>query len=396
MIESPYFLFAFIVSLLGVLFALEQTSFGKSLFKVVPLIVFCYFVPALFSNLGMIPLQSPLYVFVKKWMLPASLLLLTLSVDIPAILSLGKTAIALFLSGTLSILIGGPIALALGFWAVPESMGEEVWKGLAALAGSWIGGGANFVAIGKSVGVQDSTIGLMVVVDVVIANLWMACLLFFAGKEKAMDKKIGADRTQIDIVRKKVQDFQNQVNRPTQMKKLMMILAIAFAGTAIAKAVAGSLPPIGDLVTEFTWVVMIVTALGVTLSFTPVRKLEGYGASHMGSVFLYILIATIGAHAEFHKVVQVPGLALVGAIWMIIHAITMLTVRRLMKAPVFLMAVASQANVGAAASAPVVASAFHPALAPVGVLLAIGGYVLGTYAAIVCAGLLKWVYFLMA
>lgn len=392
MITDPMSILAVLLLILAALFGLNTTSAGRTLYRFVPLLVFAYFVPALLSNLGIIPTQSDLYTFIKQWMLPASLVLLTLSVDIPAIARLGRNAVLLFLTATVGIVIGGPLALLVLRGFLPVELGEESWKGLAALSGSWIGGGANFIAIGSSVGVQDATLGLMVVVDVVIANIWMAVLLFFAGREKAMDERIGADRTTLDALRTKIEAFQAEVARPTTLADLLMLLAVAIGGTVLAQTASHYLPEIGQIVSRFTWVVLGVTTLGVGLSFTRARALEGAGASAVGSVMLYLLVASIGAHADFAKVVEAPALIAIGALWMTFHAVTILAVRHWLKAPIFFAAVGSQANVGGAASAPIVASAFHPALAPVGVLLAVGGYVLGTYAGLVCAFLLEVVY----
>ena len=392
MVTTPLSVLAVLLGVLAALFAMDRTPGGQRLFRVIPLLVFAYFVPAVLSNLGIIPLESEVYHYTKKWLLPASLVLLTLSVDVKAIFGLGRDAVVLFVTGTVGIVIGGPIAYALLGGFVPEAMGDQAWKGLAALAGSWIGGGANFIAIGESVGANDATISLMVVVDVAVANVWMAVLLWFAGREKEMDQAIGADRTAIDRLREKVETFEAEVARPTNLPDLLIMLAIAFGATAAASAAATVLPDIGSVVKGFTWVVLIVTTVGLVASFTPIRNLEGSGASRMGSVFLYLLVATIGAKAEFHRLMEAPALVAVGAVWMFTHAMLILAVRKKLKAPIFFAAVGSQANVGGAASAPIVASAFHPALAPAGVLLAVGGYVVGTYAGLLCAVLLELVH----
>jgi uncharacterized membrane protein len=391
-IAQPMYVLAVILVILAGLFAAERTRIGQGVFRFVPMIVFAYFVPALLSNLDVLPVSSPLYAFIKAWLLPASLVLLTLSVDIPAIARLGRPAVVLFLTGTLSVMIGGPLAyLALG-WLAPESLGEETWKGLAALTGSWIGGGANFVAVGASVGAADTTLGLMAVVDVVIANIWMAFLLAFAGRQRAMDAAIGADRTAIDEVQVRIERYQLETTRAATVGDFLAIVAVAIGGTAIAHAVARELPDLGDIITGFTWVVILVTTIGVALSFTPVRRLEGAGASKIGSVFLYLLIASIGAGADFRRAAEAWTLLLIAALWMAIHAAAILLVRRWMRAPIFFAAVGSQANIGGAASAPVVAAAFHPSLAPVGILLAVAGYVLGTYCALLSAYVLRAVH----
>lgn len=392
MIREPMFVLAVLLAVLAALFAADRHPAGKRLFGIVPLLVFAYFVPAILSNTGVIPGDSPLYGFVKRWLLPASLVLLTLSVDVPAILRLGRPAVVLFLTGTATVVLGGPLAyLALG-GLVPGAIGEQAWKGLAALAGSWIGGGANFVAIGASVGATDATLGMMVVVDVAVANVWMAALLWMAGREKRLDERIGADRRALEEVREKVERFQAEVARPTNLPDLLLMLAVAFGAAAVAHGAARVLPEIGDIVSSFTWVVVIVTTVGLGASFTRLRRLEGSGASRVGSVLLYLLVAVIGAGADFRKVLDAPAILAVAAVWIAIHGVVLLVVRWRMRAPIFFAAVGSQANIGGAASAPIVAAAFHPALAPVGILLAVAGYVLGTYAGLLTAFLLELVH----
>jgi uncharacterized membrane protein len=305
------------------------------------------------------------------------------------VLSLGRDAVVLFLAGTVSIALGGPLAfLALG-WLFPVDALDQAWRGLAALSGSWIGGGANFVAVGESAGATAATMSLVVVVDVGVANVWTAMLLLFAGRERRMDEKIGADRRRIDAVRARVEDYQAEVARPANLPEMLLILAIGLGTTGVVTWIAGYLPDIGTIINGFTWTVCLVTAAGVALSFTRLRRLEGAGASTVGSVFLYLLVATIGASAQFSHVMDNLPLLAVGALWMLFHAGAMLGVRRWLRAPVFFLAVGSQANVGGAASAPVVAAAFHPALATVGVLLAVLGYVLGTYVGILDAFVLQ-------
>jgi uncharacterized membrane protein len=216
-------------------------------------------------------------------------------------------------------------------------------------------------------------------------------LLLFAGRERSMDAAIGADRSRIDEVRSRVEQYHAEVARPVSLSEMLLILAIGLGTTGLITWIAGYLPDIGTIINGFTWVVCLVTAAGVVMSFTKLRRLEGAGASTVGTVFLYLLVATIGASARFSHVMDNLPLLAVGGLWMGIHALAMLAVRRLLRAPVFFLAVGSQANVGGAASAPVVAAAFHPALATVGVLLAVLGYVLGTYIGILDAFVLRQV-----
>ena len=395
LVQGPMGVLAVLLGVLALLFLAERHPVGARVFKVVPLLVLVYFVPTVLSNLGVIPTRSELYTFVSTYLLPASLVLQVLAMDLGAIVRLGRNAVLMFLAGTVGIMLGGPLAYLLLGWLMPAELGDQAWKGLAALSGSWIGGSANFLAIGQSVGAREDTLSMMVVVDVGVSNLWTAVLLYFAGRERKMDERLGADRRAIDVVREQVERFHASVLRPASIQELAWILTLGLGVTVVCTEVAKRLPDVGTFITGFTWVVLLVTTVGVALSFTRLRELEGAGASRVGGLLLYLLVMTIGAKADFRRLLDAPAMVAVGMVWMAVHAGTVLGVRRLLRAPIFFAAVGSQANVGGAASSSVVAAAFHPALAPVGVMLAVAGYVLGTYCGLVCAVMLEQVYRLL-
>lgn len=393
---------------LGAVFYSTSSShpFWRKFYKYVPALLLCYFIPALYNTFGIIDgAQSNLYYVASRYLLPACLVLLTLSIDLHAILRLGPKAVIMFLTGTLGVVIGGPLALLLFSIISPETVGgagpDAIWRGLTTIAGSWIGGGANQAAMKEVFEVGDNLFGTMVAVDVLVANIWMAVLLFMAGRAESIDARIGADTAAIEELKRRVEKFHDEHARYTKLPDLMFMSAIAFGATGFAHLVANWLAPwIGrnapelsklSLDSEFFWVVVIATTIGLVLSFTRARKLEGVGASAVGSAFLYVLVASIGMHMDLGAIFNNPGLFGVGLVWISVHAGLMLIVARLIRAPVFYMAVGSQANIGGAASAPVVASAFHPSLAPVGVLLAVFGYALGTYMAWVCGQLMRLV-----
>ena len=393
-VNDPTSVLAILLLVLGALFWLDNNPRSAKLFRIVPLLVFCYFVPTLLSNVGVIPLESPLYAYIKRWLLPASLILLTLSVDVPAIARLGKPAIVLFLAATAGIMVGGPLSYLLLGSFLPVELGDSAWKGLAALSGSWIGGGANMIAIKESVGLDDATFSMMLVVDIAAGELWMVVLLYVAGREHEIDARIGANRRRLDEVRRKVEAFQKHA-RPSSLVDLLLIGFVAFGGVALAHRLSFLLPELGSVVKRFTWVAILVTTFGLLASQTRLRQLETVGAGKVGSLFLYLLIASIGAGVQFARIFQAPMLAAIGLLWITVHAVVLLLVRRWIKAPIFFAAVGSRANIGGAASAPIVAAAFHPALAPVGILLGIAGYVLGTYCGLISALLFELVYGLL-
>lgn len=385
LIKDQFGLLAILMIIPAVIYAINHhTKWGNKFFGIVPPLVFAYFIPTILTSLGIIPDSSPIYIQIKRFVLPASLLLLTLAIDIKGILKLGSKALIMFLTGTLGIVIGGPISLLIFKNALPP----DIWKGMAALAGSWIGGGANFIAIGQSVGTTETMLGIMVIVDVLAANILTGLLFFLAGRSDKIDKKMGADNSAIIELQNKVISFQKKTTRITTVTDYFIMLALAFGCSYIAYLLGNALPNIGDIISHSTWKVIIITTMGVGLSFTPIKNYEGAGASKLGTVMLYLLIGVIGASANLKAVMEYPALFGMGLTWLAIHLLILFVVMKLIKAPLFFMAVGSQANVGGAASAPIVASAFHPALASVGVMLGIAGYVLGTYAALLCAKLL--------
>lgn len=391
---------------LGAIFYTVQSThpFWKRFYTYVPSILLCYFIPALYNTFGLVSGEaSRLYFVASRYLLPAVLILLTLSIDLPAILRLGPKALVLFLTGTVGVILGGPIAILVVSLFSPETVGgagpEAVWRGLTTLAGSWIGGSANQAAMKEVFGVGDDLFAALVAVDVLVANLWMAVLLYLASISPRLDRRLGADTRAIDELRERVAEFQAKHARMPTLPDLMLIAGVGFGGMGLAHLVATPLaawiereaPDLArlSLTSAFFWIVVIATTLGLALSFTAARRLEGVGASRVGSLLLYILIAVIGMSMDIGAVVERPGLFAVGLVWMAVHAGLLLVVARLLRAPTFYLAVGSQANIGGAASAPVVASAFHPTLAPVGVLLAVLGYALGTYGAWLCGQLMR-------
>ncbi len=382
--------------ILGLVFHTSNSSnkYCQGFYKYVPALLLCYFIPSLFNSFGVIDGdQSQLYKMASRYLLPASLVLLTISVDFKAILGLGPKALIMFLTGTVGIVLGGPLALAIVGSFAPEAVGGEgenaIWRGMATIAGSWIGGGANQAAMKEVFGASGSIFSVMITVDVIVANIWMAVLLWIANNSERFDRANKADTSGIEALKLKIEKYQAENSRNPSLANLMTLIAVAFGVTGVSHLLADMIAPwieqnapelaMYSLTSTFFWIVLIATTLGLLLSGTKARNLEAVGASKLGSVFIYILVATIGMHMDVTAILDYPVMFVVGVIWMSFHAGLLIFVARLIKAPMFYLAVGSQANVGGAASAPVVAAAFHPALAPVGVLLAVLGYALGTY-----------------
>ena len=382
----------------------SQHPFWKKFYTYVPTLLLCYFIPSIFNSLGIISgEESKLYFVASRYLLPTSLVLLTISIDLPEIKKLGPKALIMFFTGTLGIIIGGPLAILLVSTFAPDVIGgagpDAVWRGLSTVAGSWIGGGANQAAMKEIFGVGDTVFSAMIAVDVIVANVWMAFLLYGAGIHERLDNWLQADTSAITELKEKIEAYRAQIIRIPDLTDAIKVMAVGFGITAIAHLGADTIAPAiqqhapglarFSLTSGFFWLIVLATSLALALSFTKARELEGIGASRYGSVFLYVLVATIGMKMNILAIFENPGLFIVGLIWMAFHALLLIAVAKGIKAPFFFMAVGSQANVGGAASAPIVASAFHPSLAPVGVLLAVLGYAIGTYGAWICGILMQ-------
>lgn len=401
--------FGILMVILAVVMATSHSKkpFWQRFYRYCPALVLCYFVPAFFHwPLNVIdPESSSLYYMASRYLLPASLVLLCLSIDLKAVLGLGSKALTIFVVASMGIILGGPVALFICSAIFPDLIGvtpDQLWRGLSTVAGSWIGGGANQAAMKEIYNVSDNLFGTMVIVDILIGNTWLGVLLYGVNFSDRIDRFLKADNSSIETLKKKVEDYRLSVARRMTTSDLYILGGVAFGSVALAHLGSGIIVPflenfkeqiesvrLNSLLSGFFWLVVISTTIGVGLSFTRARRLEGVGASRFGSLFIYILVATIGMQMDIGEIFKNLGLFAIGAVWMLIHVLTLFIAAKLIKAPYFFVAVGSTANVGGAASAPVVANAFHPALAPVGVLLAVLGYALGTYGAIICAELMR-------
>ena len=420
--------FGLLMLSLGFVFYTESLTngFWQKFYKIVPGLFMAYLIPAILTTAGVISPDwttinssgetilhsSKLYFVASRYLLPAALVLMTLSIDLKAVFGLGWKALAMFFTGTIGIIIGGPIAILLISAISPETVGgagpDAVWRGLSTLAGSWIGGGANQTAMLEIYGYNQKLYGGMVFVDIVVANIWMSIILIGIGKSDKINKWLKADNSSIEKLKEKVSKFSQSIKRTPSLTDIMIIMSIGFGTVSFAHFCSGVLSSFFEdfvssiqssstrniftfLESKFFWIISIATIVSIGLSFTKAKNYEGAGASKFGSVFIYILVATIGMKMDLKMIFDNMGLITIGIVWMSIHALLLIIVAKLIKAPYFFLAVGSQANVGGAASAPIVASAFHPSLATVGVLLAVVGYAVGTVGAIICTILMETV-----
>ena len=395
LVTDPLHTAALLTAVLAAVFALARVPALKKLFEIIPPVIWAYFVPMLLTTFGVtqpyVPETAssaeyinPAYTTFGTVLLPMALFLLMLTIDLKAIASMGRLALIMLVVGTLGIVIGAPIA----FLAVGQFVeGADTWKQLASLSGSWIGGTANMVAIQESVGLRD--LGPVIVVDTVVGYGWMAILLFLSKYQDRFNAWVGADTSAMDRVNATLKEIDT-TRRPIGIDTGAIIIGLGIGAAVLSRYIGGLLPKLGDptIISNGTWAVLVAVTAGLALSFTKMRNLEADGASRIGYVALYLLLTSIGAQGDLGAVMEAPLLLLTGVVWLSIHIALLFGAAKLLKAPLFFVATGSMANVGGAASAPIVASVYHPAMAPVGLLMAVAGYVLGIYAALGCAWML--------
>lgn len=408
LVTNDAIVFGILMVLLAIIFTTSSSQNPKirRFYKVIPMLLLCYFLPSLLTTFRIVdPNTSQLYAVASRYLLPACLVLLTLSIDLKEIMKLGPKAIIMFLAGTFGVVIGGPLAILIVSVFSPETVGgigeSAVWRGMSTIAGSWIGGSANQAAMYEIFKPSSQLYAIMITIDVIVAEIWMAFVLFGVDRASSINRFFKADDSAIARLQTKMQELSSRTMRIPSLADLMTILGIAFGATGLSHLIADNLAPFlqqnapwldkFSLTSSFFWLIVIATTIGLGLSFTRARKLEGAGASRIGSVFIYVLVATIGMKMDIREIFASPGLFVVGLIWMSIHVSILVLVAKIIKAPYFFLAVGSKANIGGAASAPIVAAAFHPSLAPVAVLLAVLGYALGTYGGWICSILMQMV-----
>ena len=385
-IQDPLSILAYLAAVVGVVFQLGRLDALRPLFDRLPPLVWAYFLPMLSTTAGILPDESALYRALARYLLPASLALMLLSSDIRAVGRLGRTSLLVMAAGVAGVVLGVVGAFFLfRAWLPPDA-----WKAMGALAGTWIGGSANLLAVATTLGLAPEVQGVIIVVDTVVGYTWMGVLISLAAHQDRFDRWMGADRSRIEEVSARLRERAARA-RPPGVADVTLLVAIAVVLTAACLAAGALLPPVGRVLNAFSWAIVLLTTAGLLLSLTPLARLEEVGASTLGYAGFYLLLASVGAQADLRKVVSYPHFVLLGVMVIAVHATVLLLAVRLLRAPLFFFAAASQACVGGYSSAPLVAALYQPSMAPVGLLLAVLGNVLGTYLGLLVAQLLSGV-----
>jgi uncharacterized membrane protein len=385
LIKEPVFLLAYLAGVVALVFQVSRWARLQRLFDRLPALVWTFFIPMLSTSAGLIPDESPVYRALARYLLPASLVLLLISAEIVAIARLGRTALVVMAAGSFGVGLG----CVLAFVILRPWLPAEAWKAAGALAGTWIGGSANLIAVGTTLGLSPELQGIIIIVDTVVGYTWMGLLISFAAHQERFDRWNGADRSVIDGVGARLAERKAKSSRPLTVADATLMVGLAIVVTAVCLWIGGLLPPVGKVLNQFSWAIILLTTIALLLSLTPLSRLEEAGASTLGYAGFYLLLASVGAQGDLRKVASHPQFVVFGVIVVLVHAVLTLAAIRLLRAPLFFFGAASQACLGGYSSAPVVAAIYQPSMAPVGLLLAVLGNVVGTYAGLLVAQILS-------
>jgi len=372
MISAGFSYVAILLALAGGLKLLESKSQLK-LFEFLPAIVILYFSVMLLSTFGVWQQTeeiNTLYKALKSNLLPAMIFLMLLNADLRQIKKLGMKIIFAFLTASITIGIAFVVAYAL-FLPMFEA---DSWKTFAALSGSWMGGTGNMAAIQLALNVPDSSMGYTLLIDSIDYAIWVMLLLSLVPYSKHFDRWVGTNTDKLDEISNKL-GGNEQNTQGDQTSPLLLLLGLSLAVSATSQYFADMLPT-SAFFTTTTWTVLMVTIIGVLCAMTPLSKL--FGATELSNVMLYLIVALIASRANFAELTQAPTYILMGLVILAIHGTLMLVAAKLFKFDLFTCGIASLANIGGVASAPILAAAYSRALIPVGVLMALLGYIVGT------------------
>lgn len=385
MIQDPLLVFAYLAAVVGVVFQVARLPALRPLFDRLPALVWTYFLPMLSTTVGLLPAESPVYRAIARYLLPASLALLLLSSELKAIARLGRTALVVMTVGMIGIMLGG----VAGFFLLHPWLPPESWKAVGALVATWIGGSANLVAVANALSLSPELQGVLIIVDTVVAYSWMGVLISLAGRQEAIDRWNGADGGSVAGMGARLGSLRDKHVRAPTVADMTLMVGFAVVLTAVCLKIGSMLPPVGQVLNGFSWAILLLTTAALLFSLTPLARLEQTGASTVGYAGFYLLLASVGAQGDLRKVVGHPQFILLGVIVIVVHAALLFAALRVMRAPLFFLGAASQACVGGYSSAPLVAAIYQPAMAPVGLLLAVLGNVVGTYLGLAVAQVLS-------
>ncbi len=385
LITSPLGVLAILAGVASFFFFLEKKTSWK-VFNFFPPLLFIYAVPVIFSNTGLMVSKSPVYDFMGDSVLPMFLIIMLLDVDVKSAVRVMGKGIFVMLFGTAGVIIGAPIA----YFIVKSGLGPEAWKGFGALAGSWIGGTGNMAAVSEGLKTPGEAFGLAVIADNAVYLIWLPLMLSSKNITKWFSKFAKVDKNRIEMLEKTSGEL-NKDKGKLEMRHFLYLLFFGLFFAWLAGKLAGYMPTIPPVLSASSWKILLVTTFGIGLSMTKARNIPG--SHQLAMALIYLFVANMGARANISNLAdQAPWFIFGAYIWIFIHGAFCILGARIFHVDIHSTAIASAANIGGAASAPVVAAFHNEKLVPVSILMALIGYAIGTYGAFAAA----WLCFLVS
>lgn len=384
MITNGFTYVAVLIFIAALLVWLQKYTKSK-FFEYAPPIVLLYLITMIFCTLGVWDLEAtkPAYSALKNNILFAMIFLMLLRCDIRKILKLGPKMLGGFFAASVSIAIGFIATYAI----MHSALGAEAWKALGALCGSWMGGSGNMIAVQAAFDIGEADMAYALVVDSIDYSIWVMFLLWAINLAPKFNKWVKADTTTLDEVSKRLEEDAKSNNEPITFVSIIFLLGLSLVVSAVGQNLGASLSGTLTFLDKSTWTVLFITLAGLVGALTPVGKMAG--GTELSNVMLYSVVALLASRASFLELSDAPIWILAGFMILAIHGIFMVILAKIFKLDMFTCGVASLANIGGSASAPILAGAYSGALVPVGVLMALMGYVIGTGGGIIVANIMS-------
>lgn len=384
-LNDPAIIILALMAVVGAIYALEWHALGRRLTSFVPVPVWIFVMPMALSTAGVLPAAHDIYRDMGAVLMPLSLFLLTITIDVRAVMRMGKTAAIMVAAGTLGTSLGAIISFTLfAPWLMPDA-----WKAFSVLSAAWIGGSANAVAMQQSLQAQPEVLAPILATDTVAGYGWVTLLILLVSQQARLDRWLRAKPEHLEGLREPSVPGPGE-QQPMEIGHLAVILGIGAIAAALSLAAGHNLPELGNptIITHTAWTMLLVVSAGIVLSFTRCRRLESIGASRVGYYSIFLLLASLGAQGDFSAFLEAPLYLAAGLVWLAVHVLVLVSVARVIRAPFFFVATGSTANIGGVVTAPLVAGIYRSHLVSLGLLMALAAQIGGVYIPVAVARVL--------
>ena len=367
MIQTVWPYLALMLLAAGAFPALER-QFGWRIFNVLPPIVLTYLlvtalaVSGLWKNTSEI--QAAQAMLVER-MVPALVFLLMINCDLRAIFALGPRVLAVFACTSVSLFT----AFVLTYLMFRHWLPGDAWHPLAALSGSWMGGTANMIAVKQAIGMSDTHLAMSLLTDALCYSMWVVVLFSVARLAPAFNRWTRATSSAELVV------AETRADSPPTTDSVLLWLGLALLVAAGSAWLGARLPATG-MVSPTTWTILLATGFGLVAAHTPLARLPGAGK--ISGTLLVAVVAVLASQSNFEGMGRAPLYLLCGVCIIGIQAVLLALFAKLFRFDLYLCGISSLAHIGGVAATPVLAATYARPLVPVGVLLALLGYILGT------------------